>query len=183
MAWKNNNERYGNLSIILHWLMLLLFIGVYATIELREFYPKGSDFREALKTWHFMLGLSVLLLVTLRIFVRATSPTPRITPTPAKWQELAAKLAHLALYGLMIVMPILGWLLLSAAGKPIPFFGWELPALVAKNKALAGQIKEIHETIGVLGYYLIGFHAMASLYHHYILKDDTLTRMLPAKHK
>lgn len=183
MAWKNNNERYGNLSIILHWLMLLLFIGVYAAINLRELYPKGSDPREALKTWHFMLGLSVLLLVTLRIFARVTSPTPRITPTPAKWQELAAKLAHLALYGLMIVMPILGWLLLSAAGKPIPFFGWELPALVAKNKALAGQIKEIHETIGVLGYYLIGFHAMASLYHHYILKDDTLTRMLPAKHK
>ncbi len=183
MAWKNNNERYGNLSIILHWLMLLLFIGVYAVIELRELYPKGSDPREALKTWHFMLGLSVLLLVSLRILARATSPTPRITPTPAKWQEVAAKLAHFALYVFMVGMPILGWLMLSAAGKPIPFFGLELPALLAKNKALAGQIKEIHTTIGVFGYYLIGIHIIAALYHHYILKDNTLIRMLPGKHK
>jgi len=79
----------------------------------------------------------------------------------------------------MIGMPVLGWFILSAAGKPIPFFGLELPALVAKNKELASSLKELHETIGVLGYYLIGIHAIAALFHHYILKDNTLTRILP----
>ena len=57
-------NRYSTASIALHWLMVLLFVAVYATIELREFYPKGSVPREALKAWHFMLGLSVFVLVT-----------------------------------------------------------------------------------------------------------------------
>jgi superoxide oxidase len=181
MSWKNTTNRFGNLSIGLHWLMLLLFIAVYASIELRVLYPKGSDPREALKVWHFMLGLSVLLLAVLRVYARLTSPTPKITPELVAWQAISAKLVHLALYGVMIGMPLLGWLLLSASGKPIPFFGLELPPLVAKNKELAGLVKEVHETIGVLGYYLIGLHAAAALFHHHVLKDDTLTRMLPSK--
>ncbi|MDP3776217.1 cytochrome b [Methylotenera sp.] len=179
MLWKNSNTHYGSVSIILHWLMALVFIGVYACIELRELYPKGSDPREALKVWHFMLGLSILLLVAVRLYFKVTSPTPLISPQPKQWQMISAKLGHLALYALMIGMPVLGWFILSAAGKPIPFFGLELPALVAKNKELASSLKELHETIGVLGYYLIGIHAIAALFHHYILKDNTLTRMLP----
>lgn len=81
----------------------------------------------------------------------------------------------------MLGMPIAGWLILSFAGKPIPFFGLELPALVAENKDLSKQIKEIHETIGTLGYYLIGLHAFAALVHHYGFKDNTLRRMLANK--
>lgn len=179
MNIRNTIDRYGSLSIVLHWLMLLLIIAVYACIELREFYPKGSDLREALKTWHFMLGLSVFVLVWVRIYARLTAPSPRITPEPASWQSLSAKLVHIALYALMIGMPLLGWLLLSAAGKPIPFFGLELPALVSKNKDLADLIKEIHETVGTAGYFLIGLHALAALFHHYVVRDNTLLRILP----
>ncbi len=179
MAWKNTNIRYGTLSISLHWLMLLLLIAVYASINLRELYPKGSDPREALKAWHFMLGLCVFVLVTLRLYARISAPTPVITPGLLPWQNLSAKLVHFALYALMIGMPILGWLLLSAAGKPIPFFGLELPALIGKNKTLADSIKEIHEVIGTAGYFLIGIHVAAALYHHYIKRDNTLIRILP----
>ena len=64
--------------------MLLLLIAVYACIELREIYPKGSDPREALKTWHFMLGLSVFVLVWLRLLVNITSPDPSYYAKPAK---------------------------------------------------------------------------------------------------
>lgn len=179
MHWKNTNIRYGNLSISLHWLMLLLFIAVYASINLRELFPKGSDPREALKALHFMLGLCALGLVSLRIYARLSAPTPSITPEPTPSQHLAAELMHIALYALMIATPLLGWLQLSAAGKVIPFFGLELPALISTNKDFAGLLKEIHETIGTVGYFLIGIHAAAALYHHYIKKDNTLTRMLP----
>jgi cytochrome b561 len=79
----------------------------------------------------------------------------------------------------MIAMPLIGWLLLSASGKPVPFFGLELPALIGKNRELASTIKEIHEFLGTAGYYLIGLHAAAALYHHYVTTDNTLTRMLP----
>ena len=94
---------------------------------------------------------------------------------------MLATLASLALYAIMIGMPLAGWLLLSAAGKPIPFFGLQLPALIGPDKALAGQIKEVHELVGTLGYFLIGAHAAAALFHHYIKRDNTLLRMLPAK--
>lgn len=134
-----------------------------------------------MKALHFMLGLSLLLLLTVRIYGRVASPAPVISPAPSPAQNLAAKLGHLALYIFMIAMPILGWLTLSAAGKPIPFFGLELPPLIAENKALAKSLKEIHETVGELGYYLIAIHVLAALYHHHIRKDDTLTRILPVR--
>ena len=158
--------------------MLVLLATVYASIELREFFPKGSDPREALKLWHYMLGLSVLVLVWLRLAVHMIGPVPRIEPDPARWQKLLAKLMHVALYVLMIGMPLAGWLILSAEGKPVPFFGLELPALVGENKDLAKVADEIHETAGVVGYWLIGLHAAAALFHHYIVRDNTLRRML-----
>ncbi len=107
-------ERYGGLSIALHWLMLLLIAAVYACIELREFYPKGSDIREGMKAWHFMLGLTVLALVIVRVIARVTGWTPRITSESKAWQNVLARSMHLALYLFMVCMPIAGWLVLSA---------------------------------------------------------------------
>jgi cytochrome b561 len=78
-------------------------------------------------------------------------------------------------------MPILGWLTLGAQGKPIPFFGLQLPALTAADKDLGHTLEGIHETIGTLGYYLIGLHAAAALFHHYWTRDNTLRRMLPQR--
>lgn len=181
MNWKNTDSRYGALSITVHWLMFLLLVAVYACIELREFYPKGSDLRSALKTWHFMLGLSVLVLVSLRLGLRLSQVIPSIQKPPPHWQMLSAKAIHISLYVFMILMPLAGWLILSAAGKPIPFFGVELPALISKNKDLAEWIEEIHETVGSIGYYIIGLHTAAALLHHYFYKDNTLVRMLPGK--
>ncbi len=179
MQWRNSTERYGALSIGLHWLMLLLLVAVYACIELREFFPKGSGPREALKTWHYMLGLSVFVLVWLRLLLNMTGRFPRMEPDQPGWQKLSARLMHVALYALMIVMPLAGWLMLSAAGKPIPFFGLQLPALISESKSAAELIKEIHVTAGTVGYFLIGLHALAALYHHFMLGDSTLRRMLP----
>jgi cytochrome b561 len=147
MNWRNNTDRYGALSMALHWFMLLLLVAVYACMELRGFFPKGSDTREALKAWHYMLGLGVLGLSVGRLVMHAIGPDPRIIPSPQKWQMLSAKHMHFALYALMIGMPLAGWLILSAEGKPIPFFG---------------------------------LHAAAALYHHYIVRDNTLRRMMPS---
>ena len=179
--WKNTSDRYGSVSISLHWLMLLLLIAVYACIELRELFPKGSDPREALKTWHYMLGLSVFALAWLRLAMHLVGSTPRIEPELPAWQRLSARLMHVALYVLMIGMPLAGWFLLSAEGDAIPFFGLQLPALMDKNKELADLIKEVHETGGTVGYFLIGLHAASALFHHYIRRDNTLARILPSR--
>ncbi len=177
MNWKNTTERYGVLSILFHWLMLFLLVAVYACIDLREIFPKGSEPRDLLKTWHFMLGLSVFALVWLRLAVRLSGPIPQLAEAPV-WQKFLGEFVHFALYALMIVMPMLGWLLLSAAGKPIPFFGLHLPALIGEDKDIAQLLKEIHETLGTMGYFLVAAHVLATLFHHYVRKDGTLARML-----
>jgi cytochrome b561 len=160
-------------------MMLALLVAVYGCIELRELYPRGSDIREGLKTWHFMLGGSVFVLVWIRLGGRWFSPRG---PLPGTFTGLSATAVHLALYVLMIAMPVLGWLLLSAEGKALPLFGLSLPPLIAPDKALAGQIKALHTTVGVGGYWLIGLHATAALFHHFVLRDATLRQILPGRH-
>ncbi|MGL5974952.1 MAG: cytochrome b [Aeromonas sobria] len=177
----NSEKRYGTLSIGLHWLTLVAMIAVYALIEFRDIVPTGDPGRDLMKQWHFMLGLLIFALVLVRLVVRRMSPTPRIVPELSPMMHKLATLAHIALYGFIILTPLCGWLLLSAAGKPIPFFGLELPALLAPNPDLKGLIKEVHETLGDVGYALIGLHTVAALYHHHILKDNTLTNMLPPR--
>lgn len=159
--------------------MALLLVAVYACIELRVFFPRGSDPREALKTWHFMLGMSIFFLVFIRIAIRHIGTTPAIEPSPPKSQQLISKLMHLVLYLFMIGMPLAGWMMFSALGKPVPFFGLELPPLISVNRPLGASIREWHEIVGQVGYYLIGIHAAASLFHHYFVRDNTLKRILP----
>lgn len=175
----NKPDRYCMLSIGLHWLMLLLLVAVYASMELRGIFPKNSALYNGMKTWHYMLGLLVFGLVWIRLAARLLTPAPAIRPALPQWQVRFSQAMHVALYLLMIVLPLLGWLVLSAGAKPIPFFGLELPALIAESKANAKQIKDIHETIATAGYFLIGLHAAAALFHHYLVRDNTLKRMLP----
>src|SRR5690606_2445788 len=100
----NNGSRYSLASILLHWIMMLMVLAVYAPIELREFWPKGSAPREMLKTWHFMLGLSIFGLVWLRIAARLIWPAPAPLRGPT-WRNWLAAATHLALYVFLIVMP------------------------------------------------------------------------------
>lgn len=179
MTWKNSETKYGTASIGLHWLMLLLIAAVYASMEFREIFPKGSALRDGMKTWHYMLGLLIFGLVWLRLAVQLFGGTPDIKPQSPQWQMQFAGFMKIALYVFMIGTPLLGWMLLSAEAKSIPFFGLQLPALISENKAFAKQLKEVHETVSTAGYFLIGLHAAATLYHHYVVGDNTLRRMLP----
>lgn len=181
MNWKNTNQRYGAWSIAMHWLMFLLIAVTFASIELHELFEKGTEIRDAFKSWHFMLGLSVVALVSLRLLMFVVQQSPEITPQPSSIQQNLAKVMHGFLYFFMFFMPIVGWLILSGEGKVIPFYGWTLPALISENKELADLLEEIHETGGLIGYWLIGLHAVTALFHHYILKDNTLLRMLPKR--
>lgn len=160
---KPKGKHYHPLQIGVHWLTLLLLIAVYALIELRGIYPKGSAAHDLMKTWHFMLGLTVFALVLVRLPLRLALHAPPITPALPAWQDHLAHAMHWALYGFLLVMPLLGWLTLSAKGQPIPFFGLELPALIGPDKATAKNLEDIHELIGNVGYALIGLHAAAAL--------------------
>ncbi len=177
-AGRQKSARFHPLTIGIHWLTLLLLIAVYALIELREFFPKGSVMREGMKTWHFMLGVVVFTLVIVRIIVRLLFPAPPIDPPTPWWQKMLSGGMNLALYAYLLATPVLGWLTLNAKGKAAPFFGLELPTLLAPDKPLAKSLESIHETMGYIGLALIALHTIAALFHHYALRDNALQRML-----
>lgn len=180
MAWRNSKERYGSLAIALHWLMLIVLALVVALMELRDLFPKGSEPRDAMKAGHYMFGLLVLALVLVRVGVRLIGPAPQPVPGPA-WQHWLAALVQAGLYLVMLGMPLVGWMLLSAGGEAVPFFGVELPALFGPDKVLADTLEEVHETGANAAYVLAGVHTVAALYHHYVMRDDALRRMLPPR--
>lgn len=81
------------------------------------------------------------------------------------------------LYAFMLGMPLIGWMVLSAAGKEIPFFGLVIPALIGPDETLSKQLKSLHETVGSFGYVLIGLHVVAAFFHQFVLKDNLMARM------
>jgi cytochrome b561 len=176
---RNTRDSYGGVAMAFHWVTVALIVAVYATMEWMEFVPKGDPFRDTLRDLHRSFGLVVFLLVWLRLIWRLIDTEPAIDPLPPQWQALAGRFVHYALYLLMILLPISGYLMSNAAGKTVMLFGAPLPMLIAANKPLASEIKEVHEAIGNLGYLLIGVHAAAALFHHYVQRDTTLKRMLP----
>lgn len=169
--------RYPAALITLHWLTLALVVGVYALIQLHDVLPRGSDARALVKAWHETLGVTVFAVVLARLPLRLVLGVPPALATTPRWQHQLAGAMHWALYGLLITAPILGYLSLNAQGTPVPFFGLQMPVFIGPDRALMRQIKEIHETVGTMGYWLIGLHAGAALAHHYLMHDDTLRRM------
>lgn len=170
------HETYAPIRIALHWLIALLMVAVYVTINLHEAFPKGTEMRTTMKVAHYVLGFAVAGFTLLRLAAAMSLPGPVPLDGP-KMQQLLAKAVHLGLFALMLLMPILGYLALSFSGKPVSLFGLDLPLLTWADKGISRQIKEVHEAIGTLGYALIGLHALGALYHHHILKDSTLLRM------
>ena len=110
-------NRYHPTLIGLHWLTLVLLAAVYALIELRGIFPKGTAAHDLMKAGHFMLGLVVLGLVAVRVPLRLVYHAPAITPAPPAWQQRFALAMHVSLYAFLVVMPLLGWLTLSAKGR------------------------------------------------------------------
>lgn len=163
---------------LLHWLTFLLILGAWVAVEAREEFPKGSAERTQWMLLHKSLGLTVFFLVWARLGARLAQVAPAGIGTAL--QQKAAALVHLGLYGLMLAMPLTGVLASQAEGRAVAWFGLlELPLLVAENEELADLLEDAHEAGFTLLLVLLAAHAGAALYHHVLLKDDALRRMLP----
>lgn len=179
MSNLSQQQKYAPLSIALHWLTLVLMIAIYASIELHEIIPRGNPLRRAMEDWHIYLGLCMLPLGIYRLVVNLRLKAPSIDPLPPRWQLQLNGLMKIYLYGLMILMPLLGWIFLNAEGHVVKLFFIPMPSLAPLSESLAGLTEEAHEIMGVSGYLFISLHALAALYHHYLVKDTTLRRILP----
>lgn len=172
-------QKYAPVSIALHWITVILMLGIYISIEVHEMIPRGNPLRGAMEDWHIYLGLCMLPLGLYRLLINIRLKAPAITPRPPQWQMQITKLMKIYLYMLMIAMPVVGWLYLSAEGEAVRLFFIPLPGIAPVSETLAEFAGEAHEIVGVSGYLFIAVHALAGLYHHYLVKDDTLQRMLP----
>lgn len=172
---------YRPSQVALHWLIFLLFLVALVCIEWRGLVPRdgNTEFRALLRAFHVNAGLLVLPLAIVRIYQRIVFRVPAIIATsPA--QRVAAEALHGVLYLVMLALPLTGVIFSQAGGREVAFFGMALPQMVAQSPELRSVVKEVHEFIGNAVYWLVGLHIIASLWHHIVLKDDTLRRMRPS---
>lgn len=176
-----DSARYTPPAIALHWLMAWLIIAVYFLGLSIGQLPIGPD-RIQVVGWHKWLGVTIAFLWGFRVLWRASHPPPADPATSPSWQNRAAHLVHLALYVLMIAIPVSGWLMSSAKGYTTNYFGlFDLPNLLEKDKALGHTLKEVHGLLANLLIALAGLHIVAALKHQLIDKDNLLGRMRPAR--
>ncbi len=174
---KNTSTQYGSIAISLHWIMAILIIGLLILGLYMTNLPIGL-LKLKLYGWHKEYGLLVLALVIIRLMWRFINITPMLS-LPS-WEIIAARCTHWSFYLLMFALPVSGWMLSSAAGLPISFFGlFTLPDLVSANENLRMTMQLIHMWLAYAMIALLCLHIAASLKHHFINKDDILRRMLP----
>lgn len=178
-------SRYTPLAIALHWLMGLVILGMFAVGVFMTDLPI-SPLRLKLYNWHKWAGVTFLALAVLRLLWRLTHRPPCLPQAIAQamptWQLRAYHAAHLLMYVLFFVVPLIGWAYSSAAGFPIVWFGQiPLPDLLSPDKALAEMIKPLHELSALALVGLASLHIAAALKHHLIDRDGLLSRMLPGR--
>lgn len=172
-------KNYASSQILLHWLVFTAIAIAYTAMELKGFTPKGSPTRVTMALVHYTAGLSVLLLMVLRVVLKMIHRDPEIIPYPPRWQKMASKSVHGLLYLMFLALPFLGVASLYYGQVEWSFFGITMPVADKLNTNTQHNLKEFHELIANSGYFLIGLHALAALFHHYVVRDNTLVRMLP----
>jgi cytochrome b561 len=167
MALGNTRDSYGCVARGIHWLTVAFIIAGFTLA--------WTDVIGI----HKYVGVTILTLGLIRIVWTIVQPTVAPLDGP-RLQQIAAKAVHGLLMLWLVAMPLTGWTMSSAAGRPVSFWGWfTLPPLVAPDRAFAHTMAEIHETLALVGLALIAVHVAAAIWHHVVVKDDTLRRMLP----
>jgi len=175
---KNNNERFGIVSILVHWLSAVVILALFAVgywmVDLNYY----SEWYRTAPHYHKSVGLLLLLLTVFRISWKFISPNPEVIANN-KTEKYAAHAGHLLLYVILLVILFSGYLISTADGRGIDLFNWfvvpSMGELFANQEDISGEIHEY------AAYFLMGIvvlHVLAALKHHFINKDKTLTRML-----
>jgi cytochrome b561 len=167
----------------LHWLMAVLFFGMLGLGFYMQGLPLSPD-KLKLYSWHKWVGVTVFLLALFRIAWRVTHQPPALPSSMPRLMQIAAHAGHHMLYMLMFLIPLSGWLMSSAKGFQTVWFGiLPIPDLLEKNKLLGDLLQTVHVSLNYLFIAVLIGHIGAALKHHFIDKDDILTRMLPGSGK
>jgi cytochrome b561 len=184
----SDSARYNRVQIILHWIIaaivfFMIALGLYM-IEL----PKQSELapgEESVRAFYFLLhksmGITVAMLILLRIFWRITHKAPPLPDTVPKWQQKAAGAAHLLLYGIMIAMPFSGYMQSMFSKYDTKFWGIVLPRVAEADKAMRETFSQVHEILAFLFIGVIIIHIAAAIKHR-LSGTEITNRMSLRKH-
>ena len=179
MQWKNSPERYGHLSVLIHWLVAFTVYGMFGlglwmvTLGYYDgWYHKAPEL-------HKSIGMVVLLAMVIRALWRFISPPPASLASYTRLTRISATAAHLLLYILLFAILFSGYLISTADGKPVSVFGlFNVPAIIADAGSHADLAGTLHLWLAWGVVILSLLHGLAALKHHFIDKDVTLKRML-----
>jgi cytochrome b561 len=179
MTIRNTTRRWGSVAQLLHWVVVILIIAQFTLALLADDLPNGMK-KLVLLSRHKSIGLTILVLALVRLGWRWGNPVPTLPSTLKPYERALSRITHVLLYVLLLAIPLTGWMMSSARGFPVSWFGFfQLPDLVPKDKALFEALQETHEALAWSLAAIVALHIGAALKHHFMLKDDVLRRMLP----
>lgn len=178
-------QDYTAVAKLLHWLIAVLVFVMFPLAWTMGDFSGVQKFR--LYNLHKSIGITILALMTLRLFWRSVQAAPALTASAPKWERIVAYLGHFALYAALFVMPLSGWAMISASDKPSVLFGatafplipWLSDLPPDQKKTLSEIFKSIHEFTANVLLFLIIIHVAAALRHAFVLRDGIMSRMLP----
>jgi cytochrome b561 len=178
------SNRYALVQRLLHWLIALLVLGVLGvgmTLGFLGFdgvkQTFGDQATNALYTYHKTFGILVLVLMLARLGFRLGLGTPPYRQALGGLERAASRTVHGLFYVALLAMPVLGWLATAAGGYPVQFFGWTLPGLIGKDKALSETLFWFHGLVGWVLLVLIVVHLGGAMWHWLIKRDGVMERM------
>ena len=173
------NARYTSVAIALHWLMAVALISMFCLGIYMSDLPLSPQ-KLKFYSWHKWAGVCVFFLAAVRLAWRISHRPPSLPEHMPRLEKVIAHAGHHTLYLLMFVIPLSGWLMSSAKGFQTVVFGiLPLPDLLEKNKELGDLLNTVHWGFNMLLAGIVLGHVAAALKHHFINRDDVLTRMLP----
>lgn len=181
--------RYGAVSQAIHWITVVLVIVLLLTGLVGH--PEADEPGNATFMWHGSLGVLVFVLAIARLFWRHLSRVPELPATMKPAERSIARAMHVAFYVLLFALPLTGWLVASAEGASVNFFGvtalpgWDFGAAHESPAAKEREelFEEVHEVLGYAILVLAIVHMLAALKHHFVDRDDVLRSMLPGDPK
>lgn len=174
----DDGTNYDNVAVALHWTTAVLVVVQFVLAITWDDFAKPTQ--ETMQSVHVSLGVLLTAVIIARLVWRLM-PGHQVPAIELGWVKLASKAVHYGLYALLVAQVVSGFLFRWAQGHPVSFFGlFAIPgpfgALSRPDRRL---IHEVHEYIGWAIVIIAFAHALAALYHHYVLKDRVLMRMLP----
>lgn len=171
--------KHNRTAIGLHWITALAVLGLLSVGLWMVGLPLGL-LKLKVYAWHKWIGMAVLALTTARLLWRWRHPPPALPGSLRDWERRLAPIAHWTLFALLLAMPLSGWMMNSAAGVGLYWFGYvPIPDLVPRDPDLFAALKTVHKVLSRLLIAVVALHVGAVIYHDVLRRDGVFRRMWP----